>query len=109
MHWNRSDEYDQKSYEEDKGWMMGLNGLCTPDNSFKWKDRQLTFEDDYDYAGIVDQRGKPAVKYINACVDPTVPFVTVGGSGTVVVYAVIVFDAPLRLLYPTPLCAYNWK
>jgi hypothetical protein len=64
MHLHRSTRYDLKSYEEDKGWMIGLNGLCTPDNSFQWKDIQLTFEDDYDYAVVLDTIFRP-VPYIN--------------------------------------------
>lgn len=65
MHWNRSNNYDQKSYEEDKGWMIGLSGQCTPNNSLSWKDIQITFDDDYDYAVIIDQIFKPSVDYIN--------------------------------------------
>lgn len=64
MHMNRSIKYDKKSYEEDKGWMDGVNGLCTSDNSYTWKDIQLTAEDDYDFAVVLDTIFKPT-PYIN--------------------------------------------
>jgi len=53
MHMNRSPN-QMDNYAEDKGYMESINNLYTFDKSYTWKDIQLTCEQDYDYAAIID-------------------------------------------------------
>lgn len=55
MHMNRSSNpNDAQSLADDKVWMESLNRLYTKDHDYTWKDIQLTCNEDYDYAVVID-------------------------------------------------------
>ncbi len=55
MHMNRSpNPNDAQSLAEDKVWMESLNNLYTKDHDYTWKDIQLTCNEDYEYAVVID-------------------------------------------------------
>lgn len=55
MHMNRSSNpNDAQSLADDREWMESLNQLYTMDHDYTWKDIQLTCNEDYDYAVIID-------------------------------------------------------
>lgn len=56
MHWTRSNNpMDSKSFEDDKSRMEGFNSYFIPNKDYIYKDLQLTLDEDYDYAVILDQ------------------------------------------------------